>query len=283
MSQKKIVFLDIDGPLLPKKAFFTVQNQKVAKELSAIEDRRERHLYHANNIKFDECAIGLVNRLCEKGNAQVVVISNWRRNVGLNETVEILKKQGIKEEYFHKDPVCQIRGMSSNKIHDMYAWMSKHGMSYEDHDKSHELYQSPFVIIDDEGYQFNRYSSFGKCVTPSFDDGFGPREYRIALAMIGGVDHTFDVFRLTDEEILRVMKHFNGNHQHALYWLYDIQSMERTAPPSALISSEAAEIESKNPAGFFMGWQTAESLLETRSQDVWVELKELHKDFYGSE
>lgn len=283
MSKKKIVFLDIDGPLLPKKAFFTTHNQKIAKELSAIEDRREKLLYHANHIKFDECAVGLVNRLCEKGNAQIVVISNWRRNVGLNETVEILKNQGIKEEYFHEDPVCKIRGMSSNKVHDMYAWMGKHGMSHEDHDKSHELYQSPFVIIDDEGYQFNHYNSFGKCVTPSFDEGFGPREYRIALAMIGGVDHAFDVFRLKDDEISRVMEHFNGNYEHATYWLYDIQSMEKTVPPSALISSEAAEIASNSPAGFFMGWETADSLLETRSKDAWDDLKELYQDYYCSE
>ena len=72
----KIVFLDIDGVLLPARARVLPQNLcrlgSIVASVSANLPRRERY-----PIDFD--AVALVNRLCELSGARIVIHSDWRR------------------------------------------------------------------------------------------------------------------------------------------------------------------------------------------------------------
>src|SRR5258706_10618505 len=117
----KIIFLDFDGVMIPERAYWL--------------DGQTRPV-----TKFDPVAVSLINRLCKKTSAKIVIVSSWRRTV-LNEVPSDLKQhlieQGIQEKFIHEDHSCPYK-FTSSKYSDVSFWLDDHP-EVEEH-----------IIIDDD-------------------------------------------------------------------------------------------------------------------------------------
>jgi len=119
-KKSKILFLDIDGPMIPGRAYTMPGQTKPVVE------------------KFDPVAVGLVNYLCEYRDWKLVLHSSWITLFGANESVQHCISEGINQNYFHKHPHCDP------ELHWRYdrvaKWLEEHP------DTTH------YAILDDEPY-----------------------------------------------------------------------------------------------------------------------------------
>lgn len=120
--KNQILFLDIDGPMIPYRAAWLPEQTPVM-------------------TKFDPIAVAMINKLCEKRpELKIVLHSSWVYINGGEETLRHCINQGIKKEYFYEaDPFVK------EDIHWRYnrvaEWLERHP----------EV--TGYVIIDDTAYE----------------------------------------------------------------------------------------------------------------------------------
>lgn len=84
----KILFLDIDGPMIPGRCYtMPGQTKPIVKT-------------------FDPVAVGILNNLCQRKGWRIVLHTSWIRVFGSQETYDHCIAQGLKPQYFHKDAWC---------------------------------------------------------------------------------------------------------------------------------------------------------------------------------
>lgn len=150
----RILFLDIDGPLIPGRAY------QIAGQTSPF-------------VKiFDPVAVSIINTSCEKQNRKIVLHSSWIRtklnfpdDLGMD-VKEWCIGQGIKEEFFHEDAYCDRD--TSWRYDRVDKWL-------QDHPNTND-----FVIVDDEppanGYHYSRH-----VLLVDFEDGLLMKHWRKLL------------------------------------------------------------------------------------------------------
>jgi hypothetical protein len=242
--KQKIIFLDIDGVLMPGKSYILSNNNELLSKLN----RKEIKLKEFSlGLEFDKISVELINRLCDKSGAKIVLITNWRRNIGVKETKDKLIEQGLKYFYFHDDYYCPHR-MTSEKIHDMKFWLDEHrstnkpikekfdlNKSFEQRTIENQEYQEKYsdfgvdyIVIDDQ----NIYG-YGKAhehqITTNYYEGFSTDNYRVALGAFNSEDLMFGVFSISNyllEEVKKSEKFRNEDYIKCIYWLYSLNSNE---------------------------------------------------------
>jgi hypothetical protein len=231
-----IVFLDIDGVLLTRRAFALPANEALYREAIGLD--KEAAGAHRRTIpsrvSFDPTSVALLTRLCERSGAKIVIHSNWRRNVGSKETKNALVANGIPENLFHGDFACSFR-RSSEKGHDIIDWLLDHRTVFPERapptrtnniiGKTRERKENddrgfPYVIIDDEALGSGFFELERRTIRTDMDDGLSPKTYRIALAMLGGTDPEYGADPLAPEILDKVLKAFGGSMIDAVEWLY---------------------------------------------------------------
>lgn len=279
--------LDIDGVLLSKKSYLIENNIKVSENLKEKQDylRSNKDKYedysseyknvfyeYAKNIEFDKNAINLINRLAEKSNAKIVVLSNWRRRLNGDKLVEILIDKGIKKEYFHSVPCAPLK-MTSEKIHDLYMWLDDQKLNEEN---------SKVVVIDDE--HISSVMNLSKNIiiaNTHFDEGFTVSDYCVAAGFLGTEDKMFSVIQLSEEELSLVKEYIF--HQSDIYnFMYSLRDSSGISQPRAsYLSKKEAERIIKEEGDYFRfygyGLGTVDDLYSSRKKSV---INDLEK-FYG--
>jgi len=119
----RILFLDIDGPMIPQRAY-DMPNQ--TRPIVTI---------------FDPCAVGMINRACNKQKRKIVLHSSWIRTKFIETYVngdvkEHCIAQGIEAELFHDDAYCN-RDVSW-RYDRVDLWLQDHPGTTD------------FVVLDDE-------------------------------------------------------------------------------------------------------------------------------------
>jgi hypothetical protein len=138
----KIIFLDIDGPMIPVRAYFLAKPDS------------------GTLSTFDPLASVMLNKLLEISGAKLV-ISSIKASSGYDEMVKLLEDNGISPSHMHEDWVTPRR-MSSYRIHEICWWLEKHP------EVTH------YVAIDDE----NLDMSWVPCaVLCDAYEGFSLRNY----------------------------------------------------------------------------------------------------------
>jgi HAD domain in Swiss Army Knife RNA repair proteins len=154
----KILFLDIDGVLLPGRAYM-LPNQ-------------------TNNpyvTVFDPCAVSMLNKACEKQGRQIVVHSSWVKHWSKDEIFNHLQEQEVNTSLFHEDwytdPQFHWR---YDRVRD---WMSRHKEVTD------------WVVVDDELAKSEEDMRFlnGHAIFTDFDEGITLKNFRQLL------DGTFPV------------------------------------------------------------------------------------------
>lgn len=157
-----VVFLDFDGPMIPLRAM-PLEGQT-----------------NDPPSKFDPCAVGLLNRLCEKTHSKIVIHSHWRYSPVHCEKYPDLKKhlidQGVKEEYLHDDLECEKLDW---RWVDIQAYLKKHP----------EI--TNYVIIEDTHIPIGFEHFEPHMIKIDFVDGFDWRAYEKALARFGRTEKIY--------------------------------------------------------------------------------------------
>ena len=125
-----IIFLDIDGVL---------NSDKHAEKYSLEEWKElpylERH--------FDSYAIELVNYICDKASAQVVILSTWRYGRTVEQLQDLLNSRGGTFKVIDKIPEYDIR----YRGYEIDAWISRN-RSEDENGNCFEFFN--YAILDDD-------------------------------------------------------------------------------------------------------------------------------------
>jgi hypothetical protein len=108
---KNVIFVDIDGPLLPQKMHYFGQNRKSGKEPE-------------NYVMFDQWAVRVHNLWARYSNAKIVFCTHWTHSWKPEELKDLMKYNGLGFDY-HEHCVTPKK-MSSNKVDEIYWWLEEH-------------------------------------------------------------------------------------------------------------------------------------------------------------
>jgi hypothetical protein len=157
----KIIFLDIDGPMIPGRAYTLAGQTKPFV------------------MKFDPVAVGMLNHWCETRKWKIVVHSSWLRVYGGAKTLAHCISEGLKAEHFHEDPICDEH--EHHRYNRIAKWLDKHP------EVTH------YWILDDDDYAPDRTVD-QPCIHPKdmkdhlilidFEEGLLTR----TMNMLGGGD-----------------------------------------------------------------------------------------------
>ena len=170
MTMSKILFLDIDGVLLPGRAYM-LPNQ-------------------TNNpyvTVFDPCAVAMLNEVCRKQDRKIVLHSSWIKHQTHEWLKNHLAEQGVDVDYLHEDwPTNRELGWRYDRVNE---WLARHPEVTD------------YVIVDDEP-ENNRMALVmeerhkGHLLLTDFDEGLTVKIYRRLL------DGTFPVKKAEDNVAL---------------------------------------------------------------------------------
>jgi len=146
-----ILFLDIDGVLLPRRMYDA--------------PGQTRPLV----TKFDPGVVGMLNTLGRERGAQFVIHSSWLRSsfgletAGAKTVKEHMVNQGLKAEYFHEDDSCFYR-FSGTRWHAICDWLADHP----------EVGPLDYWILEDEPHPYYDGVSninLNRIIQTDFDEG----------------------------------------------------------------------------------------------------------------
>lgn len=121
----KVIFLDIDGPMIPYRCRFLTNQTSVM-------------------TLFDPVAVSLLNGLCEELDCKIVLHTSWLQIMGSDYTLKHCIAQGLKAEHFHQDACCKE---DFNWRYTRVAeWLNRHPEVVD------------YAIVDDDGYNDDLYS-----------------------------------------------------------------------------------------------------------------------------
>jgi hypothetical protein len=140
----KILFLDIDGVLIPSRAYMLPNQTKPIVST------------------FDPCSVSLLVDAVKRSKRKIVLHSSWIRTKFLasevhdGDVVGHCIKQGIPSELFHDDPYC-CRD-TSYRYDRVTKWLTDHPDTTE------------YVIVDDEPVEGD-YKCKSHLIQTDFDEG----------------------------------------------------------------------------------------------------------------
>lgn len=115
ISQSDIMFLDIDGPMIP----YDVHTQKI-------------HEYFNEDYKWNKISVSLINELIRCTGLKVVISSSYRKAYTLNQIEDKMKNEGFK--YSLMDETPDIKDLPRKD--EILKWINSHNVRN-------------FIIIDD--------------------------------------------------------------------------------------------------------------------------------------
>ena len=135
----KIIFLDLDGPMIPSRAYLLENQTGVNQKMP-----EDKQLGCVVTV-FDPVAVGIINNLCAERDWKIVLHSSWVRITGGEKTLEHCIKQGLKAEHFHEEhPFCDED--ENWRFTRIAKWLDKHPECEQ------------YVILEDEPYKADIYN-----------------------------------------------------------------------------------------------------------------------------
>jgi len=113
---KNFMFIDIDGPLLPGKSYLFPENRRFIDRFSDM-GPLEEILDEVQPI-FDPFSVRAHNLLAKYGDAEIVLVTNWRSWVSIERIQQMFDDQGLEFKYADQ-PTCVKRGLTSERVHDV--------------------------------------------------------------------------------------------------------------------------------------------------------------------
>jgi len=121
---ESIIFLDVDGVLVTSRGLEHWMKIKC----DIFEDNTSYELFCPQSVES-------LNRLTRLTDSKLVIISNWRKRLSLNEINEMFKRRGIKAEIIGVTPYLNE---DLDRGREIELWLEKNGVP------------DSYVIIDDD-------------------------------------------------------------------------------------------------------------------------------------
>lgn len=145
LEPASIIFLDIDGVILPTRAYSLPENIAEVKAVGSMSFARpDRVALHPDAIA------ALIQVRDRHPDARLVLCTSWRHSVGVAETISCVARHGVDPAFWHEDPACPWvipteeaaalgATTASSKAADILAWLDKHRTSV-----------TAWVVLDDD-------------------------------------------------------------------------------------------------------------------------------------
>jgi hypothetical protein len=119
----KVIFVDIDGPLMPGKQWFDARNMNMRKNLGDVWWKKINELEEFDElITFDPVAVRFFNIWARMSDAEFVLATNWARWISQERILKIFDRNDFDVKRIHEDWRTPRR-MTSNRMHEIGMWM----------------------------------------------------------------------------------------------------------------------------------------------------------------
>ena len=146
IKMNKVIFVDIDGPLMPGKQWFDSKNSNMRKQLGDVWWKKINELEEFDElITFDPIAVNFFNLWARMSDAEFVMATNWARWISEERLRAIFDRNGFDVKRIHED-WRTMRRFTSNRIHEIGDWMVDHP-------------EYTGIIVDDDG-DLKRYKKW---------------------------------------------------------------------------------------------------------------------------
>ena len=136
-ERRNIIFIDIDGPLLPTRQWYTKENSKILSDAKGFYNVIASNFELKRNVRFDPVAVWMFNMWAKYSNALGVLSTNWMNHTSVEEMKELFKSNNLQIE-LHRDPITPKR-MSSYRCNEIQWWIDEYA---DEIDK--------YIAVDDE-------------------------------------------------------------------------------------------------------------------------------------
>ncbi len=156
-----IIFVDIDGPLLPRKTHMFHENRKLG-----INPKTGVGWYP----KFDEFAVRTFNLWAKYSNAKIVFSTNWAFSHTEEQLKEIMRLNGLGFDYH--DVIFTPKRMSSFRSNEIIWWLEENAKAGD-----------TFIAVDDDTslqdlkmlmqskHRHNKIEASGEWINVDYDNG----------------------------------------------------------------------------------------------------------------
>lgn len=211
-----LIFLDLDGVIIPSRAMVLPENLPVIAMNKAPASNEPPR-------RADPVAIALIDRLCVVTGARVVLMTNWIRRLGAMAARDFLLANGFPAEHFHEDWYTPIR-FTSTKPTNISLWFQDH----PDHNENEPVW----IAIDDEPLFYDE-DLCNRHVRPDGEIGISLVDYRIALHLLGKEDRDFLSIR-PEPGLLEAALDLFPSADAAHRWIFTPNDRFRGLPPAFL-------------------------------------------------
>lgn len=122
----KVIFLDIDGPLMPGRQWFDSRNSNMRKNLGDVWWKKINELEEFDElITFDPVAVQFFNLWQRLSGAKIVVASNWAQWISQDRLLKIFEVNGLSTD-LHEDWRTERTRFDDSRMHQIGDWMYDH-------------------------------------------------------------------------------------------------------------------------------------------------------------
>lgn len=196
---RPVIFVDIDGPLLSGRQWFSEGNIALYKEfgkeaIAKLQDPDK------NKIQFDPIAVKMFNLWLKYANAQVVLSTYWMHHFTKSQLVDILEYNGLVFD-----------------LHDKYETPKFINWMHRGNEISRWLYNNKhdsFLVVDDNPAIEDAEELENHRVLVDYQNGISTKDFKKGCQILG-IDYEkvyedeFGVKKLTDEEKEQQRHDFN--------------------------------------------------------------------------
>lgn len=180
----RIIFLDIDGPMISSRCRFLTK----PKHVEVPWGQQTKRVF----ATFDPCAVGLLNRLISLSGAKLVMSSSWAMAMNKAMIRRVLKINGIDPKHLHKDWITP-RKMSSYRVNEIKWWLDDHPDVVD------------YVAIDDADLDIEWVP---KCVKCDEHEGFSWRNFLECCVHLDAYDKPEEDRNKTRELYLSTIEYY---------------------------------------------------------------------------
>ncbi|MGX9967097.1 HAD domain-containing protein [Roseomonas sp. F4] len=205
LDTQPVIFIDVDGPLLSKRAWLLPSNRELRKRIVWLSGRQiSREI--GRHVVFEPSAMRLLAHIHQATGALYVVSSDWRYSVGLAETRAKLIEQGLDEDMLHEDWACPLMQHGEKvKYRDVENWLSNHP----------EQQPGQWLVIDDVPRTTPEPTLLVDGV-----EGLGVRDAAAAIRYFHGFNERLGMLSLDERDIpAEVHAAFSGRRVEMCRWL----------------------------------------------------------------
>jgi hypothetical protein len=181
LKKENVIFIDIDGPLLPARQWYSKENSRIFREIGGNFDLIRSDFNLKKRIQFDPIAVQFFNAWAKLSGAKFVLATNWTLHTTIVELLELFLINGL-EIKFHDDPITPKK-YSSNRLQEIHFWL----------DNNLDCINNFIVVDDDYSLDPNHLKDIGgyfaefsnHVIFVNYSNGLSINDFKVGAKILG--------------------------------------------------------------------------------------------------